>query len=188
MLPYNPLTNNEVVTTSAEVGSSPCSGGARRGARRRRSSSHHGSTFIFPCVLSCFSSHLVFISLITCCVFIPLFPPCLCVGLFIVVLCARSPWAHNGLFLCLFILLFWMLLVLHNKSPVINQFCSLAPDFSAAPATLVLISNCFCRCQNVICLGIDTVHSESIQTPWLFPHFVTLQSYSSIYTQYPIMT
>jgi hypothetical protein len=39
-----------------------------------------------------------------------------------------------------------------------------------------------------------TVHSESIQTPWLFPHFVTLQPYSKmdqmffplIYTQYPI--
>ena len=43
-----------------------------------------------------------------------------------------------------------------------------------------------------------TVHSESIQTPWLFPHFVMLQPYSkldsiafcpsSIYPQYPIIT
>jgi hypothetical protein len=42
------------------------------------------------------------------------------------------------------------------------------------------------------------VHSESIQPPWLFPHFVTLQPYSkidlkrkfysSIYTQYLIKT
>ena len=43
-----------------------------------------------------------------------------------------------------------------------------------------------------------TVHSESIQTPWIFPHFVTLQPYSemdsivdffpsSIYARYPIM-
>ena len=41
---------------------------------------------------------------------------------------------------------------------------------------------------------VRTVHLESIQTPWLFPHFITLQPYSkkkfpsSIYTQYPIMT
>ena len=41
---------------------------------------------------------------------------------------------------------------------------------------------------------IYTVHSESIQTPSLFPHFVTEQPYSkmveiflSIYTQYPIV-
>ena len=38
---------------------------------------------------------------------------------------------------------------------------------------------------------IPTVHSESIQTTLLFPHFVTLQPYSyswKIYPQYPITT
>ena len=42
----------------------------------------------------------------------------------------------------------------------------------------------------------STVHSESIQTPWLFPNCITLQMYYKmefiffplIYTQYPIMT
>jgi hypothetical protein len=29
-------------------------------------------------------------------------------------------------------------------------------------------------------LASNTVHSESIQTPWLFPHFITLQPYSEI--------
>jgi hypothetical protein len=48
------------------------------------------------------------------------------------------------------------------------------------------------RTHTWLCTG----HSESIQTPWLFPHFVTALFWnglniffpSSIYTQYPIMT
>ena len=45
------------VTTSIEVGPSPCSGGVRR----HRFSSHRRSTFHSPFVLSCFPTHLVFI-------------------------------------------------------------------------------------------------------------------------------
>jgi hypothetical protein len=55
----------------------------------------------------------------------------------------------------------------------------------------------WCLITNQSC-SRPTVHSESIQTPWLFQHFVTLQPYykiakivfspSSIYTQYPIIT
>jgi CHASE2 domain-containing sensor protein len=59
---------------------------AALGGRRCRSSSHRRSTFHFPFVLSCVSTHLVSSPSFTCCVFNPLFPPCLCVGLFIVVL------------------------------------------------------------------------------------------------------
>ena len=47
----------------------------------------------------------------------------------------------------------------------------------------------FCSMRNT--LYVPTVHSESIQTPSLFSHFVMLQIIffpSSISTQYPIMT
>ena len=102
---------NHIVTTSAEVRSSPCTGSALH----RRSSSHHRSTFHFPCVLSCFSSHLVSIPSITCCVFNPLFPPCLCVGLFIVSACARVYWWATG-FCTQYVVIFMALVLLLNCS------------------------------------------------------------------------
>jgi hypothetical protein len=77
----------ESVTTSTEVGSSPCLGGVQR----HRPSSHRRS--IFPFVLSCspqtwftFLNHIVYI-------YIPLFLPCPCVELFLLhVQCAAPGW------------------------------------------------------------------------------------------------
>jgi hypothetical protein len=86
---------------------------AALGTRRRRSSSHHQSTFHFPFVLSCLLTHLVSISLISCCVFNPLFSPCLCAELFIVSACARFLWCVTGFVpICLW---FWLQVVLWIK-------------------------------------------------------------------------
>jgi hypothetical protein len=81
-----------------KVGSSPCSGGFRR----RWSSSHRQSTFNFPFVLSCFSTHLVSIPSFTCCVFNPLFPQRLCMGLFIIVL-VHVPREHTTGYFCAYL-------------------------------------------------------------------------------------
>ena len=61
------------------------------GGRCHQSSSHRRSTFHFPFVLSCFPTHLVFISLINCCVFNLMFPT-----LFVVSACAHVYWCAAG--------------------------------------------------------------------------------------------
>ena len=114
-------------TISTEVGSSPCSGGVRR----HRSSSQCRSTFHFPFVLSCFPTHLVFISLINCCVFNPLFPPCLCVELFVVSACAHVDWCASGLYPCWLFLYaagFCIKLLRREPSSALLRLTSLPPD------------------------------------------------------------
>ena len=83
---------------------------------------------------------------------------------------------------------------------------NIAPDKDVFPHSVKALTSlpylwyCMLLCfywQTLYCCW-HTVHSESIKTPWLFLHFVTLQAYSkidsmffspsSIYTQYPIMT
>jgi hypothetical protein len=118
------------VTTSSEVGSSPCLGGARC----RRSSSHHRSTFHFPFVLSCLPTHLVSIPSLNV-VYLPSVPPMsLCRIVYCKCMCTFSL-VRDGLCTHLFVVLVSGAFM-NNTAPLITQFCSPAPVITAASYAL----------------------------------------------------
>ena len=77
-----------------------------------------------------------------------------------------------------------LLLILHKK---IQFYIFMFEAWNVAKGCKVQGGRILSQC-TVLYTTACTVHSESIQTALLFPHFVTLQPYCKIYTQYLIMT
>ena len=63
-------------------------------------------------------------------------------------------------------------MVVYTVSMVVNTVSMVVNTVSMVVKTVYMVVY-------TVCMG-HTVHLESIQTPWLFPHFVTLQPYTKI--------